>query len=64
MCYVKFMDCADKTTTLETLKVSVNRAINEIQPEILEKVIKNCTDLKRFVMISHDGHMPEIIVKI
>ena len=54
---------ADKPTTLEALEVNINRAINEIMLEILEKVDKNWTDWIRFVTISHGGHMPEIIFK-
>ena len=33
---------ADKPTTLEALEVNINRAIDEIRPEILEKVVKFC----------------------
>ena len=39
--YIKFMVCTDKPTTLEALKVNINRAINEIRPEILEKRSKS-----------------------
>ena len=52
---------ADKPITLEALEVNINRAINEIRPEILEKVDKNWTDQMRFSTISHGDHVPEII---
>ena len=54
---------ADKPTTLKALEANINRAINEIRPEILDKVVKNWTDRMRLVTISHGGHMPEIIFK-
>ena len=54
---------ADKSTTLEALEVNINRGINEIIPEILEKMVKNWTDQMSFVTINRGGHMPEIISK-
>ena len=38
---VKSIAYADKETTLEASEVNTNRAINEMRPEILEKVAKN-----------------------
>ena len=53
----------DKPTTLEALEVNINRAINQMRPEILEKVVKNWTNRMRFLTINRGGHMPEIIFK-
>ena len=61
--YVESMVYADKPTTMVALKVNINRAINEIRPEMLEKVTKNWTDRMRFETISRGGHMPKIIFK-
>ena len=58
--YVRSMVYADKPTTLETLDININRDIDEVRPEILEKVIQNWTDRMRFVRISCGNHMPEI----
>ena len=55
------MAYADKPTILEALEVDINRAIIEIRPEILKKVVKNWTGRMRFVMIIRGGHMLEII---
>ena len=54
---------ADKPTILETMEVNINRAINEIRPVILEKVVKSWTDRMRFVTISHGGPILEITFK-
>ena len=43
---------ADKPTTLEAFEDNINQVIDEIRPEISEKVIKNWTDRMRFVTIS------------
>ena len=51
----------NKPTTLKSLEVNINRAIDEIRPEILEKVVKNWTVGCASVTISRGGHMPAII---
>ena len=60
---VKSMVYADIPTTLKALEVYINLVINEIRPEIFEKVVKNWTNQMRFVTTSLGGHMPEIIFK-
>ena len=45
------------------MEININRAINEIRPEILGKVVKNWFEWMRFVAISYGGHMPEISFK-
>ena len=62
--YVRSRVYVNKTTTLEGLEVNINPVINEIRPEIFEKLIKNWIDRMHFLMICHGGHMPEIIFKI
>ena len=45
--FVKSMVYPDKPIILEVLEVNINRTINKIKPEILEKVVKNWTDRMR-----------------
>ena len=52
---------ADKPKILEVLDVNINQAVYEIRPEILEKVVRNRTDRMRFLTISRNSHMPEIM---
>ncbi|GFY25072.1 transposable element Tc3 transposase [Trichonephila clavipes] len=55
---------ADKPETLEHLEDNIRRAIADIRPQMLEKVIENWTFRLDYIRASRGSHMPEIIFKI
>ncbi|GFW93837.1 transposable element Tc3 transposase [Trichonephila clavipes] len=62
--YVKSLVYADKPQTLDHLEDHIRRVIADIRPQMLEKVIENCTSRLDYIRASRSSHMPEIIFKI
>ncbi|GFU22740.1 uncharacterized protein TNCV_763141 [Trichonephila clavipes] len=62
--YVKSLVYADKPQTLDHLEDNIHRAIADIWPQMLEKVIENCTSRLDYIRASRGSPMPEIIFKI
>ncbi|XP_011859579.1 PREDICTED: uncharacterized protein LOC105557057 [Vollenhovia emeryi] len=61
--YVKSLVYVDKPNSLDALEANIERVIDEIRPELCEKVVKNWTDRMAFIQRSRGGHMPEVIFK-
>ena len=61
--YLKSQVYADKPATIGALEVNTTRVINEIRPQLLEKVVQNWTDRIRFIRASRGRHMPEIMFR-
>ncbi|GFX17215.1 uncharacterized protein TNCV_2857381 [Trichonephila clavipes] len=55
---------ADKPQTLDHLEDNIRRVIADIQPQMLEKVIKNWTTRLDYIRASRGSHTPEIIFKM
>ncbi|GFY34135.1 transposable element Tc3 transposase [Trichonephila clavipes] len=62
--YVKSLVYADKPQTLDHLKDNIRRVIDDIRPQMLEKVIENWTSRLDYIRASRGSPMPEIIFKI
>ncbi|GFT82532.1 transposable element Tcb2 transposase [Trichonephila clavipes] len=62
--YVKSLVYADKPQTLDHLKDNIRRVIADIRPQMLEKVIENCTSSLDCIRASRGNPMPEIIFKM
>ncbi|GFV57272.1 DUF4817 domain-containing protein [Trichonephila clavipes] len=62
--YVKSLVYADKPQTLDHLEDYIRRAIADIRPQMLEKVIENWTSRLDYIRASRGSPMPEIIFKI
>ncbi|GFX70023.1 uncharacterized protein TNCV_340501 [Trichonephila clavipes] len=62
--YVKSLVYADKPQTLDHLEDNIRRAIADIQPQMLEKVIENWTSRLDYIRASRGSPMPEIIFKM
>ncbi|GFV15464.1 DUF4817 domain-containing protein [Trichonephila clavipes] len=62
--YVKSLVYADKPQTLDHLEDNIRRIIADIRPQMLEKVIKNCTSRMDYIRASRGSRLPEIIFKI
>ncbi|GFV35165.1 uncharacterized protein TNCV_2988011 [Trichonephila clavipes] len=62
--YVKSLVYADKPQTLDHLEDNIRRVIDDIRPQMLEKVIENWTSKLDFIRASRGRPMPEIIFKI
>ncbi|GFY23126.1 uncharacterized protein TNCV_3763661 [Trichonephila clavipes] len=62
--YVKSLVYADKPQTLDHLEDNIRRVIDDIRPQMLEKVIENWTSRLDYIRASRGSHMPEIIFKI
>ncbi|GFU18808.1 hypothetical protein TNCV_1085531 [Trichonephila clavipes] len=62
--YVKSLVYADKPQTLDHLEDNIRRVIADIRPQMLEKVIENCTSRLDYIRASRGSPMPEIIFKI
>ncbi|GFW48956.1 hypothetical protein TNCV_3901541 [Trichonephila clavipes] len=62
--YVKSLVYADKPQTLDHLEDNIRRVIADIRPQMLEKLIKNCTFRLDYIRASRDSHRPEIIFKM
>ncbi|GFT58941.1 uncharacterized protein TNCV_185601 [Trichonephila clavipes] len=62
--YVKSLVYADKPLTLDHLEDNIRRVIADIRPQMLEKVIENCTSRLDYIRASRGSPMPEIIFKI
>ncbi|GFV50963.1 hypothetical protein TNCV_302241 [Trichonephila clavipes] len=55
---------ADKPQTLDHLEDNIRRVIADIRPQMLEKVIENCTSRLDYIRASRDSPMPEIVFKM
>ncbi|GFX77425.1 transposable element Tcb2 transposase [Trichonephila clavipes] len=62
--YVKSLVYTDKPQMLDHLEDNIRRVIADIRPQMLEKVIENCTSRLDYIRASHGSHMPEIIFKM
>ncbi|GFT70346.1 uncharacterized protein TNCV_2658041 [Trichonephila clavipes] len=62
--YVKSLVYAGKPQTLDHLEDSIRRAIADIRPQMLEKVIENWTSRLDYIQASRGSPMPEIIFKM
>ncbi|GFS76631.1 uncharacterized protein TNCV_1622231 [Trichonephila clavipes] len=62
--YVKSLVHADKPQTLDHLEDNIRRVIADIRPQMLEKVIENCTSRLDYIRASRGSPMLEIIFKI
>ncbi|GFW76224.1 putative DD41D transposase [Trichonephila clavipes] len=62
--YVKSLVYAEKPQTPDHLEDNIRRVIADIPPQILEKIIENCTSRLDYIRVSCDSPMPEIIFKI
>ncbi|GFY03992.1 transposable element Tc3 transposase [Trichonephila clavipes] len=62
--YVKSLVYVDKAQTLDHLENNIRRVIADIWPQMLEKVIENCTSRLDYIRASRGSHMPEIIFKM
>ncbi|GFY01794.1 uncharacterized protein TNCV_1467861 [Trichonephila clavipes] len=62
--YVKSLVYADKPQTLDHLEVNIRCVIEDIRPQMLEKVIENWTSRLDYIRASRGSPMPEIIFKI
>ncbi|GFV68719.1 transposable element Tc3 transposase [Trichonephila clavipes] len=62
--YVKSLVYADKPRTLDHLEDNIRRVIADIRPQMLEKVIENCTSSLDYIRASRGSPMPEIIFKM
>ncbi|GFT75299.1 putative DD41D transposase [Trichonephila clavipes] len=62
--YVKSLVYADKPQTLDDLEDNIHRVIADIRPQMLEKVIENCTSRLDYIRASRGNPMPEIIFKM
>ncbi|GFW82645.1 uncharacterized protein TNCV_3492171 [Trichonephila clavipes] len=62
--YVKSLVYADKPQTLDYLKDNIRRVIDDIRPQMLEKVIENWTSRLDYIQASRGSPMPEIIFKM
>ncbi|GFV83179.1 hypothetical protein TNCV_1899061 [Trichonephila clavipes] len=54
----------DKPQTLDHLEDNIRRVIDDIRPQMLEKVIENWTSSLDYIRASRGSHMPEIIFKM
>lgn len=61
--YVKSLVYSNKPTTLVQLETNINRAIAEIQPDLLRKVIQNWTARIYQCKRSRGGHLNDVIFK-
>ncbi|CAH2096697.1 unnamed protein product [Euphydryas editha] len=61
---IDFSTYADKPETIDHLEDNIRRAIADIRPQMLEKVIENWTFRLEYVRASRGGHVPEIIFKL
>ncbi|GFU35643.1 uncharacterized protein TNCV_2099391 [Trichonephila clavipes] len=62
--YVKSLVYADKPQTLDHLEDNIRRAIADIWPQMLEKVIENWTSRLDYIRASRGNHMPGTIFKM
>ncbi|GFV87106.1 DNA-directed RNA polymerase subunit [Trichonephila clavipes] len=62
--YLKSLVYADKPQTLDHLEDNIRRVINDIRPQMLEKVIENWTSRLDYIRASRGSPMPEIILKM
>ncbi|GFT09679.1 DNA-directed RNA polymerase subunit [Trichonephila clavipes] len=61
---VKSLVYADKPQTLDHLEDNIRRVIDDMRPQMLEKVIENWTSRLDYIRASRGSHMPEIIFKM
>ncbi|GFW98938.1 uncharacterized protein TNCV_4655651 [Trichonephila clavipes] len=62
--YLKSLVYADTPQTLDHLEDNIRRAIADIRPQTLEKVIENWTSRLDYIRASRGSPMPEIIYKM
>ncbi|GFY23620.1 transposable element tcb2 transposase [Trichonephila clavipes] len=62
--YVKSLVYADKPQTLDHLEDNIPCVIDDIRPQMLEKVIENWTSRLDYIRVSRGSPMAEIIFKI
>ncbi|GFS52220.1 putative DD41D transposase [Trichonephila clavipes] len=62
--YVKSLVYADTPQTLDHLEDNIRRVIDDIRPQMLEKVIENWTSRLDYIRASRGSPMPEIIFKM
>ncbi|GFY35685.1 hypothetical protein TNCV_2619771 [Trichonephila clavipes] len=55
---------ADKPQTLDHLEDNIRRVIADIRPQLLEKVIENCTSRLDYIRASSGSPVPETIFKM
>ncbi|CAK9816123.1 hypothetical protein ANTPLA_LOCUS8891 [Anthophora plagiata] len=59
--YVKSRVYANKSQTIDALKVNITNAINDIEPDLCGRVIENWTSQIRAVQRSRSDHLDYII---
>ncbi|GFT02077.1 transposable element Tc3 transposase [Trichonephila clavipes] len=62
--YVKSLVYVDKPQTLDHLEDNICRVIDDIRPQMLEKVIESWTSRLDYIRASRGSPMPEIIFKM
>ena len=62
--YVKSLVYSLKPPTLDYFQDNIRRVIANIRPQMLEKIIENCTSRLDYIRASRGGHMPEITFKM
>jgi len=59
--YLKSQVYTNKPQTIDALKVNITNAIQQIQPDLCEKVIENWTAQIRVTKRSRGGHLSDVI---
>ena len=59
--YLKSQVYTNKPQTIDALKVNITNAIQQIQPDLCEKVIENWTARIRVTKRSRGGHLSDVI---
>ncbi|GFT48532.1 hypothetical protein TNCV_1130971 [Trichonephila clavipes] len=62
--YVNSLVYADKPQTLDHLEDNIRRVIADIRPQMLEKIIENCTSRLDYIRASRGSPMPDIKFKM
>ncbi|GFS70844.1 uncharacterized protein TNCV_2897791 [Trichonephila clavipes] len=62
--YVKSLIYADKPQTLDHLEDNIRRVIDDIRPQMLEKVNEKWTSRLDYNRARHGSHMPEMRFKM
>jgi len=59
--YLKSQIYTNKPQTIDALKINITNAIQQIQPDLYEKVIENWTARIHVTKRSRDGHLSDVI---
>jgi len=59
--YLKSQIYTNKPQTIDALKVNITNAIQQIQPDLYEKIIENWTARIRVTKRSRGGHLSDVI---